>query len=91
MTLQNVDNKPGHELITIESRTGRIVVSGLKPAQDAVGRLPSRLMQYGIGSSSGSKNRVVAVGDLDGDGLTDVIATSRVKSEMGIDRATMGG
>jgi hypothetical protein len=75
VTLQNVDQKPGFELITIESRTGRVVVSGLKPAQDDPGRLPGRLMQYGIGPGSSSKSRTVALGDLDGDGLTDVIAT----------------
>lgn len=75
VTLQNVDEKPGHELITIESRTGRVVVSGLKPAREELGSLPARLMQYGIGPGSSSRGRAVATGDLDGDGLTDVIAT----------------
>ena len=74
VTLQNVDGKPGQEIITIESRTSRVVISGLEPATNEPGMIPERLVQYGIGAGN-VRNRSFAAADIDGDGLTDVVAT----------------
>lgn len=74
VTLQNVDGKPGQEIITIESRTGRVVISGLEPATNEPGMIPERLVQYGIGQGN-VRNRSFATADIDGDGLTDVVVT----------------
>jgi hypothetical protein len=73
VTLSNVDLKPGHEVVTVESRNGQIVVSSLKPGKQEADALPTRLLQYGIGPASA--NRAIAVADLDGDKLTDVLVS----------------
>ena len=81
VTLQNVDGKPGQEIITIESRTGRIVVSGLQPATNEVGSIPERLVQYGIGAGN-VRARTFAASDIDGDGLNDVIVTDPEQAQV---------
>lgn len=73
VTLQNIDQKPGHEIITVESRSNRIVVSGLQPEVAEQGNVPEYLMQYGIGVGGGARKRAICVGDVDKDGLNDVV------------------
>ncbi len=51
VTLANVDQKPGHEVITVASRNGRVLVSSLEPAATGTGVLPTRLLRYGIGAA----------------------------------------
>ncbi len=82
VTLQNVDQHPGQEIVTVESRTGRIVVSGLESAAEEVGSLPERLMQYGIGSGGSARTRSFAVADVDGDQLTDVLVTDPDQAQL---------
>jgi hypothetical protein len=82
VTLANVDQKPGHEIITVESRTGNVRVSSLQPAEATKGALPTRLLQYGIGLAGASRDRAVAAGDLDGDSLTDVIVSDQEQAQV---------
>lgn len=88
VTLQNVDQRPGQEIITIESRTGRVVVSSLQPAGSEHGSLPERLMQYGIGTGTSGRSRAVAVGDVDGDGDTDVLVADPEQAQVLLYRQT---
>lgn len=82
VTLQNVDGQPGNEIITVESRTGRVVVSSLQPAQAESGSVPEHLMQYGIGPGGGNRGRSMAMGDVDGDRLTDVLVTDPEQAQL---------
>jgi hypothetical protein len=75
VTLANVDQQPGHEVITVESRTGRIVVSALQPSAASPESLPSRLLQYGIGAAGATRERAIAAADIDGDSLSDVVVS----------------
>ncbi|MFN0198674.1 MAG: FG-GAP and VCBS repeat-containing protein [Planctomycetaceae bacterium] len=75
ITLAEIDDKPGYEVLSIDSVTGRLTVSALQSQKMADGELPVRLVQYGFGSQGG-RDRDLATGDVDGDGLTDVIVTA---------------
>lgn len=75
VTLANVDQQSGHEVVTVESRTGRIVVSALQPSEASPESLPSRLLQYGIGAAGATRERAIAAADLDGDSLSDVVVS----------------
>ena len=82
VTLANIDQKPGHEVVTIDSRTGRVQISSLQPATSEDGVLPTRLLQYGIGQSGSNRDRAVAIGDVDGDRLTDVVVTDPEQAQL---------
>jgi hypothetical protein len=76
VTVSDVDGKPGREIITIDQRTGRLVISQLDTSAESDSDQERRLVHFGIsdGASSG-QNRALAVGDIDGDKLTDVVIT----------------
>ncbi len=82
VTLANVDQKPGHEVITVESRNGRVLVSSLQPAATGKGVLPTRLLQYGIGPAGASRERAVVSGDVDGDKLLDVVVADPEQAQL---------
>ncbi|MDG1895003.1 MAG: VCBS repeat-containing protein [Fuerstiella sp.] len=73
VTLYDVDQLPGKEILTIDSRTGRVIVSRITKSPGDKTELPFRLVQYGIGQPAGSRGRALAIGDVDGDALQDVI------------------
>ncbi len=82
VTLANVDQKPGHEVVTVDSRTGRVQVSSLQSATLKDGTVPTRLLQYGIGPSGANRDRGVAIGDVDGDKLIDVVVTDSEQAQL---------
>ena len=82
VTLFNIDETPETEILTIDSRTGRITVSRLKPQEVSGDQLPSRLTQYGFGEEGSGKDRDFQVGDVNGDGLADVVGTDPNKAQM---------
>lgn len=75
VTLHDIDQMPGAEILTVDSRTGRVVVSQLRQVSSNADTLPSRLVQYGIGEGSGREKRALAIGDIDGDQRNDVVIT----------------
>lgn len=76
VTVSDVDNKPGREILTIDQRTGRLMISQLTTPEDSDPSAPRHLVHFGIGDGTSSgQNRASAVGDIDGDGLDDVIIT----------------
>lgn len=82
VTLANVDQKPGHEVITVDSRTGRLNVSSLQAPTLKDGVVPARLLQYGIGAAGSNRDRAVAIGDVDGDNLTDVVVADSEQAQL---------
>lgn len=82
VTLANIDQKPGHEVLTIASRKGRLVVSHLQPAEARQNSIPSRMLQYGIGPAGASRERSVVAGDFDGDKLADVLVNDPEQAQV---------
>lgn len=75
VSLRDVDGKPGYEILTIDSRTGRLKMSNVEQKSLGPNELPERLIQYGFGKQGSGKDRDIAVGDFDGDGLRDLVVT----------------
>lgn len=75
VTLHDVDGMPGSEVLTVDNRTGRVVVSAVKRGSDVGSDNAASLVRFGIGDASGSRGRAIAIGDVDGDKLADVVIT----------------
>ncbi|HEY2253575.1 MAG TPA: VCBS repeat-containing protein, partial [Planctomycetaceae bacterium] len=75
VTVAEIDGKPGQEILAIEAQTGRVKIHQLQQAAAEPGELAGQLIQYGFGQQGGGKNRDLATGDVDGDGLIDVVVT----------------
>lgn len=75
VSLRDVDGKPGYEILTVDSRTGRIKLLNVEQKKLGDHELPERLIQYGFGKQGSGKDRDIAVGDFDGDKLSDLIVT----------------
>lgn len=75
VTLANLDGQPGSEIVTIDSRNGRMRLSKIEMEARKAGELPDRLVQFGFGPSGSAKDRSVAIGDVDQDGLTDIVVS----------------
>lgn len=74
VTVAEVDGKPGSEILAIELQTGRVKIHQLQQPDVKPGEVAGQLIQYGFGQGSG-KSRDLATGDVDGDGLVDVVVT----------------
>jgi len=82
VTLSNVDGKPGAEILTIDSQTGRLKVQQLEQTQAQNGELSKRLTMYGFGEEGSGRNRGFDLGDLNGDGLSDVVVSDPEAAQM---------
>ncbi len=82
ITLAEVDGGPQAEILAIDSRTGRLRMLNLQRSTSKPGELAGRLIQYGFGKSGSGRDRDLATGDLDGDGLTDVVVTDPEAAQM---------
>jgi hypothetical protein len=76
LTLADVDGKPGVEVLVVEDRSGRARVLRLAGAGEP-GATPeesrARIRTYAL-PRGGTRDRSVALGDVDGDGQPDVVA-----------------
>ena len=66
---------PAQEVLTIDGQTGRLRILQMKHPTGASDEPPSRLVQTGFGRQESDSNRDFALGDVDGDGLTDLVVT----------------
>lgn len=82
VTLANIDGQPGQEVLAIDAQTGRVRVYQLQRPEVKPGELAGQLIQYGFGKQGAGKDRDLATGDFDGDGLTDVVVTDPEASQM---------
>lgn len=97
LTTENIDGEPGVEILTIDPLTNRVKVLKLVKSEQQAGELSGKLVQYGFGGSVGSRDRDLAIGDIDGDGRTDLVATDpsgaqvfvfRQQTDTGLDLGT---
>lgn len=82
VTLKDIDGQPGQEILTIDSRTGRIKLLNVERRRAEENALPERLIHFGFGKQGSGRERDVAVCDLDGDSLQDVVVTDPDASRM---------
>ncbi|HUE16412.1 MAG TPA: FG-GAP-like repeat-containing protein [Planctomycetaceae bacterium] len=67
---------PAHEVLTIDMQTGRLRILQLQLPATHNEEPAGRLVQTGFGrQDSGDSGRDFALGDVDGDGLTDLVVT----------------
>lgn len=97
VSVREVDGQPGQEILTIDSRTGRLKVLQLTLRDQGSQQAPERLVRYGFGQRGSGRGRDFAVGDFDGNGLNDVAVTDpdasriilyRQTAEQGLDLGT---
>ena len=84
-----VDDKPGSELLTIDQQSGRLRVHALASVEDDETAKRGRLMFYPLPQGN-TRGRSIAVGDLDGDGLADVVATDPANAQFFVYRQAKG-
>ncbi len=66
---------PAQEVLTIDGQTGRLRILQMKHASGSSDEPANRLVQTGFGRQESDSNRDFALGDVDGDGLTDLVVT----------------
>ncbi len=80
-TLKDIDGQPGLEILSIHGQTGRVRVSQIRRPEAKAGELAGQLVQYGFGQQAGSRERDLAVGDINGDQLADIVVTDPETSQ----------
>ena len=90
VSLADVDRQPGREILTIDSTTGRLQISKVKKPEAKPGELAGRLVQFGFGDQSTRNERDLALGDVDGDGRTDIVVTDPAAAQMIVFRQRPG-
>ena len=82
ITLFDVVKGAGEEILSIDGTTGRVQVSQFRSESQENDGLDLRLVQYGFGESADGQGRDLATGDVDGDGLSDVVVTDPDASQV---------
>ncbi len=91
LSIGEVDGKPGRELLVVDSRTNRIKVLQMRTVDDDKNEdIAPRLIQYGFGDGGSDRDRDLATGDIDGDGLEDVVATAPSSAQVLLYRQRKG-
>ncbi|MBM4074093.1 MAG: VCBS repeat-containing protein [Planctomycetes bacterium] len=91
VSLRDIDGKPGQEILAIDSRTGRLKILNVERKQPSENELPERLIQFGFGKQGSGRERDLAIGDLDGDGLADVVVSDPDASRILVFRQQSSG
>jgi len=82
-----IDGKPGAEILTIESQSGRGKVYKFEASADDPEQKWGRLIFFGLPKGS-ERGRALAVGDLDGDQKKDVVVTEPANAQVWVHRQT---
>ena len=91
LTVTDVDGKAGAEILTIDSRTGRLQLSQVTHSANSESDIQP-LVRYGIGDATGGTGRKITVADIDGDGWNDTVVTDPQNAQLFLYRqkGTMG-
>lgn len=81
-TLKDIDGQPGMEILSIHGQTGRLRIFQVRKAEAKGGELAGQLIQYGFGQQAGSRERDLAIGDLNADNLQDIVVTDPEASQV---------
>lgn len=89
VTLANIDQQPGHEIVTVQSRNGRVLVSRVGTRVRWKRKRCRLACCDGIGPAGASRDRAAVATDIDGDKLMDLVianpdGTDFVCRKMGI-------
>jgi len=72
----DVSGRRGREILTIDNQTGRLKILQMQTPTSGDEEPTGRLVQTGFGrQDSGDRSRDFALGDIDGDGLADLVVT----------------
>jgi hypothetical protein len=77
----DLDGKPGAEVLTIESQTGRAVAHALRDGPSEGEQRRGRLIVHPLPPGT-TRNRALAVGDLDGDDRPDVVVSDPTNAQV---------
>ena len=80
IALAAIDARPGVELLTIENQSGRVKVLTLDEVEAGDAAQRGRLIFYPFPPGN-ERGRSLAVGDLDGDGKSDVVVTDPANAQ----------
>ena len=80
LAFANLDGKPGAEVLTIETQSGRVKVLALDESEEDDAERRGRLIFYPLPQGQ-ARGRSLAVGDLDGDGRADVVVTDPASAQ----------
>ncbi len=68
-----IAGRRGREILTIDNQTGRLRILQMQTPPGGEDQPATRLVQTGFGRDSGDRGRDFALGDIDGDGLADLV------------------
>ena len=85
-----LDKKPGAEVLTIDSQSGRARILGLDESEASAGGERGRLIFYPLPHGS-ERGRSLATGDLDGDGKIDVVITDPANAQFLLSKQSAKG
>ena len=90
VTIRDVDGRPGLEIITVDAQTGRVKLLQWERPQTRPDEFAAQLIQYGFGQQGVGRDRDLAIGDITGDGLADVVVTDPELAQMIVFRQLAG-